>query len=81
MIINDYYFYIQCVLQLRHLMSRKESKPMDAAITFVLSADDKARIKRFAKAEVRTVSNWVRAVVEAELKRREEQAAAQAGRK
>ena len=46
---------------------------MEAAITFVLSAEDKARIKRFAKAEVRTVSNWVRTVIEAELQRREAQ--------
>ena len=53
---------------------------MDTAITFVLSAEDKARIKRFAKAEVRTISNWVRAVIEAELQRREAEAA-QAGRK
>lgn len=44
---------------------------MDAAITFILPAEDKARIKRFARAELRTVSNWVRAVIEAELQRRE----------
>lgn len=44
---------------------------MDAAITFVLSNEDKARIKKFAKEETRTVSNWVRSVIEAELRRRE----------
>lgn len=54
-------------------MSERNQKPMEAAITFVLSAEDKARIKRFAKAEVRTVSNWVRTVIEAELQRREAQ--------
>ncbi len=53
---------------------------MDATITFVLSTEDKARIKRHAKAEVRTVSNWVRAIIEAELRRREVEAT-QAGGK
>ena len=46
---------------------------MDAAITFVLSSEAKARIKTLAKQETRTVSNWVRAVIEAELNRRETQ--------
>ncbi|HMR67490.1 MAG TPA: hypothetical protein PKE64_26045 [Anaerolineae bacterium] len=53
---------------------------MDAAITFVLSSQDKARIKRHAKAELRTVSNWVRSIIEAELRRREQEAT-QANRK
>jgi predicted DNA-binding protein len=44
---------------------------MDAAITFVLSNEDKTRIKRFAQMENRTASNWVRTVIEAELRRRE----------
>lgn len=44
---------------------------MDAAITFVLSNEDKLRIKELARMETRTVSNWVRAVIEAELRRRE----------
>lgn len=62
-------------------MSEDRSKvPMDATITFVLSTEDKARIKRHAKAEVRTVSNWVRAIIEAELRRREVEAT-QAGGK
>ena len=51
----------------------KEQTKMDAAITFVLSSEDKARIKILAKQETRTVSNWVRAVIEAELNRRETQ--------
>lgn len=44
---------------------------MDTAITFVLSTEDKARIKRFAQMENRTASNWVRTVIEAELRRRQ----------
>jgi predicted DNA-binding protein len=52
-------------------MTEREVKKMDAAITFVLSGEDKARIKKFAKAENRTASNWVRTVIEAELQRRE----------
>ena len=53
----------------------KGQNKMDAAITFVLTSEDKARIKTLAKQETRTVSNWVRAVIEAELKRREAQKA------
>lgn len=52
-------------------MPESNQKPMDTAITFVLASEDKARIKLHAKAEYRTVSNWVRAVIEAELRRRE----------
>ncbi|MCB0175798.1 MAG: hypothetical protein KDJ97_35165 [Anaerolineae bacterium] len=48
----------------------KGKAKMDAAITFVLSTENKARIKTLAKQETRTVSNWVRAVIEAELNRR-----------
>ena len=53
---------------------------MDTAITFVLTSADKARIKRFAQAENRTQSNWVRTVIEAELRRREEAEAERQGR-
>lgn len=53
------------------MTKRKEKEKMDTAITFVLSNEDKARIKKFAKAENRTASNWVRTVIEAELRRRE----------
>lgn len=52
-------------------MSERKNKKMDTAITFVLSSEEKARIKRFAKMENRTASNWVRTVIEAELRRRE----------
>lgn len=52
-------------------MTERKGKKMDAAITFVLSNEDKARIKRFAQKENRTASNWVRTVIEAELRRRE----------
>lgn len=52
-------------------MAERKHKPMDTAITFVLSSEDKARIKRFAKMDNRTASNWVRTVVEAELRRLE----------
>lgn len=52
-------------------MTERKDKKMDTAITFVLSSEDKARIKRFAKMENRTASNWVRTVIEAELQRRE----------
>lgn len=52
-------------------MVEKKGKKMDTAITFVLSSEDKARIKKFANQETRTVSNWVRSIIEAELRRRE----------
>ena len=52
-------------------MTERKDKKMDAAITFVLSNEDKARIKKLAKLETRTVSNWVRSVIESELRRRE----------
>lgn len=52
-------------------MTERKGKKMDEAITFVLTSEDKARIKKHAKAENRTASNWVRTVIEAELRRRE----------
>jgi len=55
-------------------MAERKGK-MDTAITFVLSSEDKARIRKHAKAENRTASNWVRTVIEAELQRRETQPA------
>lgn len=44
---------------------------MDATITFVLSSENKERIKKCARAENRSASNWLRIVIEAELRRRE----------
>lgn len=46
---------------------------MDAAITFVLTSEDKARIKELARKDNRTASNWVRTVIEAELRRQQAQ--------
>lgn len=53
-------------------MAERKGKKMDEAITFVLTSEDKARIKKHAKEENRTASNWVRTVIEAELRRREQ---------
>jgi predicted DNA-binding protein len=52
-------------------MVQGKQKQMDTAITFVLTRENKARIKNFAQSENRTASNWVRTVIEAELRRRE----------
>jgi predicted DNA-binding protein len=52
-------------------MAERKKKQMDTAITFVLTSEEKTRIKKFAQAENRTASNWVRTVIEAELRRRE----------
>jgi predicted DNA-binding protein len=52
-------------------MTERKGKKMDTAITFVLSSEDKTRIKELAKTENRTTSNWVRTIIEAELRRRE----------
>lgn len=52
-------------------MKEKKNQSMDTAITFVLSSEDKERIRKIAKSETRTMSNWVRIVIEAELRRLE----------
>lgn len=53
-------------------MPERKGKKMDEAITFVLSAEDKQCIKARAKSEGRSASNWVRRVIEAELRREEQ---------
>lgn len=53
-------------------MAERKSEKMDTAITFVLSSEDKARIKELARKDNRTASNWVRTVIEAELRRIEQ---------
>lgn len=54
-------------------MAERTDKKMDAAITFVLTSEDKEQIKKLAQAENRSASNWIRTVIEAELRRRQAQ--------